>query len=120
MSLGRGTAVLGVVLGCLTTGAVVGLTTAASSPRYSSPAPPRISSPAASASAVARPQTPPIAPRRVPAASRIQGSAEPTALVAAFHAGYYGAPAAGAPTVAGIAAAPDGKGYYVLRANGVV
>ncbi len=40
--------------------------------------------------------------------------------IAAYSAPNFGGPQAGGPAVVGIAAATDGRGYYVLRANGGV
>jgi len=43
----------------------------------------------------------------------------PTTVVA-FDAPYFGAPPSTSPAVVGVVATTDGKGYYVLRANGTV
>jgi len=47
-------------------------------------------------------------------------SSTPTATVVAFDAPFLGSPAATSSAVVGVATTSDAKGYYVLRANGVV
>ncbi|HEV3188005.1 MAG TPA: hypothetical protein VGZ04_08150 [Acidimicrobiales bacterium] len=47
-------------------------------------------------------------------------SSTPTATVVAFDAPFLGSPLATSPAVVGVVATSDGKGYYVLRANGSV